>query len=205
MSGSRSPRPIVVGAPDLFGAPELPEGFRYRPEVISTDEERELVGLFESLPLEPFEFHGYQANRRIFTYGHRYIFAGQKPRADAGIPSALRPLTEIANAISGVPAEQFEQVMVTEYPPGAGIGWHRDRPTFDDIVAISFLAPCALRLRRREGEGWERQSVLVEPRSAYLLHGPVRNRWQHSIAAMDRRRFSVTLRTFRPGHSAKDT
>lgn len=201
---SRTPRPIAVGMPDLFGAPELPEGFRYLPDVLSTAEERELVGLFESLPLQPFEFHGYRANRRIFTYGHRYVFAGQQPRADAGIPAHLRPLAEIASAIAGVPADMFEQVMVTEYPPGAGIGWHRDRPTFEDIVAISFLSPCALRLRRREGEGWERRSVLIEPRSAYLLHGPARNRWQHSIAAMDSRRFSVTLRTFRPGHSAKD-
>jgi alkylated DNA repair dioxygenase AlkB len=189
--------------PDLFGTPKLPDGFRYLPDVISASEERELVGLFEGLPLQPFEFHGYQANRRIFTYGHRYIFAGQKPRADAGIPSYFRSLTEIASAIADVPAGLFEQVMVTEYPPGAGIGWHRDRPTFEDIVAISFLAPCALRLRRREGEGWERQSVLIEPRSAYLLHGPVRNRWQHSIAAMEHRRFSVTLRSFRPGHGSE--
>lgn len=188
---------------DLFGHAPVPDGFRYLPDVISASEERELVSLFEGLPLQPFEFHGYKANRRIFTYGHRYVFAGQKPRADAGIPPRLRPLTEIAGAIAGVPADLFEQVMVTEYPPGAGIGWHRDRPTFEDIVAISFLAPCALRLRRREEVGWERRSVLIEPRSAYLLHGPVRNRWQHSIAAMDKRRFSVTLRTFRPGHSAK--
>lgn len=203
MPPTRTLRPIAPGMPDLFGAPELPEGFRYLPDVISMAQERELVGLFESLPLQPFEFHGYKANRRIYTYGHRYVFAGQKPRADHRIPANLQPLTEIAGAIAGVAADLFQQVMVTEYPPGAGIGWHRDRPTFEDIVAISFLAPCALRLRRREGEGWERQSVLIEPRSAYLLHGPVRNRWQHSIAPMDHRRFSVTLRSFRPGHGSE--
>jgi alkylated DNA repair dioxygenase AlkB len=94
--------------------------------------------------------------------------------------------------------------MVTEYAPGSGIGWHRDRPTFENIVAVSFLAPCVLRLRRKTNEDWERRFARIEPRSAYLLSGTVRNSWQHSIAPMDVLRYSVTLRTFRPGHGAKD-
>jgi hypothetical protein len=89
--------------------------------------------------------------------------------------------------------------MVTEYAPGAGIGWHLDRPSYEDIVAVSFLAPCVLRLRRKMGDGWERRSAHIEPRSVYLLHGSVRTVWQHSIAPMDVLRYSVTLRTFRPG------
>lgn len=112
------------------------------------------------------------------------------------------PLTTIASQISGRPASDFEQVMVTEYGPGAGIGWHRDRPTFGEIVSISFSAPRALRLRRRAGDGWERRAVTIEPRSAYLLHGAVRDVWQHSIPPMEALRYSVTLRTFRPGHEA---
>jgi alkylated DNA repair dioxygenase AlkB len=187
-----------VGAmADLFGEPELPGGFRYLPDVISPAEEADLVGRFEKLPLQPFQFRGYEANRRIFTYGRSYVFAGQRPREDASIPSDLRFLMEIAGEISGVPADAFGQVMISEYAPGAGIGWHLDRPTYEDIVAISFLAPCALRLRRRIGDAWERRSTLVEPRSAYLLRGPVRTDWQHSIAPMDALRYSVTLRTFR--------
>jgi alkylated DNA repair dioxygenase AlkB len=191
--------------PDLFGEPALPEGYRYQPDVLTQAEEQALVARFEALPLKPFEFHGYAAKRRIFSFGHRYVFAGQAPREDSSIPDYFRPLQEIAEAISGNPANAFEQVMVSEYPPGAGIGWHRDRPTYDDIVAISFLAPCTLRLRQRKGEGWERRFAHIDPRSAYLLHGPVRNVWSHSIAAMDVTRYSVTLRTFRPGHSAAET
>jgi hypothetical protein len=116
------------GIGDLFGGPELPAGFRYVPDVLSSKEEKSLVQHFEKLPLKPFEFHGYQGNRRIYTFGHGYIFAGQEPRADARIPDYLRPLTDIASEISGMPANAFEQLMVTEYAPGAGIGWHRDRP-----------------------------------------------------------------------------
>jgi alkylated DNA repair dioxygenase AlkB len=143
----------ISGMGDLFGEPELPAGFRYIPDVISTADEKSLVQRFEKLPLKPFEFHGHQGNRRIYTFGHRYVFAGQEPRADASIPDYLLPLTDVASQISGVPADAFEQLMVTEYAPGAGIGWHRDRPSYEDIVAVSFLAPCTLRLRRRVGGG----------------------------------------------------
>ncbi len=192
------------GMGDLFGEPHLPAGFRYIPDVLSPAEERALIREFQRLPLKPFEFHGHQGNRRIYTFGHKYIFAGQEPRADASIPDYLGRLTDIASQISGMPANAFEQLMVTEYAPGAGIGWHRDRPTYEDIVAVSFLAPCTLRLRRKIGERWERRFARIEPRSVYLLHGPVRDSWQHSIAPMNVLRYSVTLRTFRPGRGSQD-
>jgi alkylated DNA repair dioxygenase AlkB len=151
------------GMGDLFGGTDLPAGFRYIPDVLSPTEERVLVREFERLPLKPFEFHGHQGNRRIYTFGNKYVFAGQEPRADTRIPNYLQPLTDIASQISGMPANAFEQLMVTEYAPGAGIGWHRDRPTYEDIVAVSFLAPCTLRLRRKVGEDWERRFARIEP------------------------------------------
>ena len=187
---------------DLFGEPPLPAGFGYLADVISGGQEVRLRRRLEQLPLAPFEHDGYLGKRRICAFGHRYLFAGQKRRVDASIPDYLDHLREIAARISGRSADAFEQVMVTEYAAGAGIGWHRDGPTFGEIVAVSFGAACQLRLRRRVGEGWERRSVLIEPRSAYLLQGTVRNVWQHSIVPMDALRFSVTLRTFRPGHQA---
>jgi alkylated DNA repair dioxygenase AlkB len=195
---TRSSRPESE-TPDLFGTPAAPDGFRYLPEALSHAEEERFVAEVERLPLRPFEFHGHIGNRRIYTFGHKYVFAGQAPRAGGRIPPYFEPLLQIASRISGKPATAFEQVMVTEYAPGAGIGWHRDRPSYEDIVAVSFLAPCTLRLRRKAPPGWERRAVLIEPRSAYLLSGAVRNDWQHSITPMDILRYSVTLRTFRPG------
>jgi hypothetical protein len=195
---TRSSRPESE-TPDLFGTPAAPDGFRYFPEALSHAEEERFVAEFERLPLRPFEFHGHLGNRRIYTFGHKYVFAGQAPRADGRIPPRFEPLLQIASRISGKPATAFEQVLVTEYAPGAGIGWHRDRPSYEDIVAVSFPAPCTLRLRRKAPPGWERRAVLIEPRSAYLLSGAVRNDWQHSITPMDILRYSVTLRTFRPG------
>ncbi len=183
---------------------QMPEGFRYTPDVISHADEQALVRAFEKLPLQPFEFHGFIANRRIFTFGHKYMFAGQRSRADASIPDYLRPLTESAAAISGKPAAAFEQLMVTEYAIGAGIGWHVDRPSYEEIVSVSFGAPCTLRLRRMVGGTWERRSTQIEPRSVYLLSGVARTSWQHSIPPLDALRYSVTLRTFRPEKRLSD-
>ena len=44
-----------------------------------------------------------------------------------------------------------------------------------------------------------RLEVLAEPRSAYLLRGPSRTEWEHSIPPVDELRYSVTFRTPRPG------
>src|ERR1700716_3301659 len=129
----------VGGGGVLFGEPELPAGFCYIPDVISTADEKSLVQRFEKLPLKPFEFHGHQGNRRIYTFGQRYVFAGQKPRTDAGIPDYLLPLTDVASQISGVPAEAFEQLMVTEYAPGAGIGWAPGRPCSEEFCGAEFF------------------------------------------------------------------
>jgi alkylated DNA repair dioxygenase AlkB len=68
---------------------------------------------------------------------------------------------------------------------------------FEDVVALSFLAPCTLRLRRRHEEGWDRRAIELLPRSAYLLRGPARRDWEHSIPPVGELRFSVTFRTLR--------
>ena len=86
-------------------------------------------------------------------------------------------------------------MLINEYRPAAGIGWHRDKAQFDEVVGVSLLAPCSLRFRRKAGATWERASLTVEPRSAYLLSGPARNLWEHSIPALDQLRYSITLRT----------
>jgi alkylated DNA repair dioxygenase AlkB len=98
-------------------------------------------------------------------------------------------------AALGRPAEAFRQVLINEYRPGAGIGWHRDKAQFGEVVGVSLLHPCVLRFRRKAGATWDRASLTVEPRSAYLLSGPARTVWEHSIPALDQLRYSITLRT----------
>jgi alkylated DNA repair dioxygenase AlkB len=181
---------------ETFAAEPWPEGFVYREELISPDEERALAERFALLPLTPFAFHGFLGRRRIVSFGWRYDYGGRTLRPSEEIPGLLMPLRARAAEFAGVPAQSLQQVLVTEYPPGAAIGWHRDKPMFEDVVAISFLAPCTLRLRHRQEEGWERRSIELRPRSAYLLRGPSRREWEHSIRPPGELRFSVTFRNF---------
>jgi alkylated DNA repair dioxygenase AlkB len=60
------------------------------------------------------------------------------------------------------------------------------------------LVPCNFRFRRPVGAKWERTSIVAEPRSAYLLHGPSRTEWEHSIPAVESLRYSITFRTLAP-------
>ena len=94
---------------------------------------------------------------------------------------------------------ELQQVLVTEYEPGAAIGWHRDKAVFGEVIGISLLSSCTFRLRRKVGTTWERVSVTAEPRSAYLLSGPSRTEWEHSIPAVEALRYSVTFRNMREG------
>jgi alkylated DNA repair dioxygenase AlkB len=195
-------RSALAGQADLFpAAPTLPAGFTYRDGMISPGEEQMLVARFAALPFQPFEFHGYLGKRRVVSFGWRYDYAGGRLRQSDDLPPFLLPLRDAVAAFAGIPAESLQQILVTEYAPGAGIGWHRDRPMFEDIVAVSFLSRCTLRFRRKHADSWERAAQEVRARSAYLLRGEARQSWYHSIPPVDRLRYSVTFRNFAPGRS----
>lgn len=195
-------RAVVSDQADLFAAePTLPAGFAYREDMISPGEEQALVERFAALPFKPFEFHGYLGKRRVVSFGWRYDYNDARLRDSDAIPAFLLPLRDRAAAFAGVPAESLRQILVTEYAPGAGIGWHHDRPMFEDVIAVSFLSPCILRFRRKRSDGWERASREVGARSAYLLRGPARREWQHSVPPVDRLRYSVTFRNFVAGEA----
>jgi alkylated DNA repair dioxygenase AlkB len=152
-----------------------------------------------SLPFRDFEFHGYTGKRRVVSFGWRYDFSERVLRKADDMPPFLVALRESAARFAGMAPERLQHVLVTEYGEGAGIGWHRDKGVFGEVVGISLLAPCTFRLRRRNGDGWERASITAEPRSAYLLSGPARTEWEHSIPEVDALRYSITYRNLREG------
>ncbi len=185
---------------DLFGGapgPKMPDGFRYAADVLSAEQERELVEQIRPLPFKEFEFHGYLGRRRIVSYGWKYDYATRTLNPSREIPEFLLKVRDIAAAFAGMASDDLQQILVTEYGAGAGIGWHRDKGEFGQIVGISLLAPCVFRLRRKQGTTWERASVVAEPRSAYLMSGPSRSEWEHSIPPVDALRYSITLRNLR--------
>ena len=174
-----------------------PEGFDYREALITPEEERALVARFGELPFKEFEFHGYTGKRRTVSFGRRYDFSDERLHEAAEMPDFLLPLRDAAAAFAGLAPERLRHALVTEYAPGAGIGWHRDKAVFEDVVGVSLLAACRFRLRRRAGDRWERVTVLAAPRSAYLLRGPARTEWEHSIPPVEGMRYSVTFRNLR--------
>ncbi|MDX8456443.1 alpha-ketoglutarate-dependent dioxygenase AlkB [Mesorhizobium sp. VK9D] len=175
----------------------MPEGFSYRPDLISQDEERELVRHIQGLSFQPFDFHGHLANRQIVGFGLRYDYERRQVVEAPSIPDFLLPVRAKVAEFAGVPAAAFGQALINEYRPGAGIGWHRDKPHFELVAGVSLLAPCSFRLRRKKGAAWDRETIDVEPRSVYLMAGPARNEWEHSIPPVERHRYSVTFRTIR--------
>jgi len=179
----------------FLDASGMPEGLRYAPDFISGTEEAELARRIESLEFRPFEFRGFLGKRQTVSFGWSYRFDGSGLGAAAPIPDWLMPVRERAASFAGLSPEALEHALLVKYDEGAGLGWHRDRPVFGDVIGISLLSPAPLRFRRRAGSKWQRFTLPAEPRSIYLLRGPARGEWEHSLAPVAALRYSITFRT----------
>ena len=182
---------------DLFGqaAPGLPEGLVYRLAFLSAEEEAGLTERIAALPFAPFQFHGFEGNRRTVSFGMEYRFDGSGLKQAEPFPDWLLPVRDRAAELARVAPDAFVHALIIEYAPGAGIGWHRDRPSFGVVCGITLAAPCTLRFRRRAGTRFERAALELVPGSAYVLAGAARHDWEHSITPMEQLRYSVTFRT----------
>src|ERR1044071_3025983 len=107
---------------------ELPEGFIYRPDLISGKEERELVERVQAIQLTHFTMRGVESRRRAAYFGWLYSFDSWKVDPGPPIPDFLLPVRAKLAASMKLDAESLAQALVIEYTPGAGIGWHRDGP-----------------------------------------------------------------------------
>jgi alkylated DNA repair dioxygenase AlkB len=173
----------------------LPEGFRYIPDFVTADEERTLVDHLEALAFKDIKMRGVVARRTAVHFGYDYGYDTWTIRRTDPPPPFLATLRERSAALIGQPVDALAQVLILRYPPGAGIGWHRDAPMFGPaVVGISLGAPAVMRLRRSgTTRGGER--VALDPRSAYVIAGPARTQWQHSVPAVNALRYSITFRT----------
>ena len=190
----------VAAQADLFAAPapQLPDGMVYQRDFLSTEEEAQLIDIVAAMPVKEMNYRGYTARRRVLSFGGSYDFQAQQLHEAPPIPETLEPLRRKVADWLGVLPEAFTQVLVAEYREGTPLGWHRDVPDFEDVVGVSLLNEAVMRFRPyppREPKKAGVIKIVVEPRSIYLLRGPARWAWQHSVAPTQSLRYSVTFRT----------
>jgi alkylated DNA repair protein (DNA oxidative demethylase) len=180
---------------DLFATAPSLDGLSQADEIVTPDEELELIAAIDAAGLSPFRYHGWEGKRLTASYGWRYDFDDASFRPGDPIPDWLLPLRARAAGYAGLEPEALAQALLIRYDPGAGIGWHRDRPVFEHVLGISLGSATTMRFRLRRPGGFDRAAALLEPRSIYHLAGEVRNKSEHSIAGVTATRWSVTFRS----------
>lgn len=183
----------------------LPEGLRYESEFLSAQEEREIVECIRALPLEEAKYKDYTARRRIASFGGRFDYRANRLEPSPELVVELHPLRDRVARWLGVAPAALVQTLVSEYRPGTPLGWHRDVPDFEDVVGVSLGGEATMRFRPYPPVRPKRADIVrltLQPRSIYLLHGPARWGWQHSVAPTKALRWSITFRTQRSGESS---
>jgi alkylated DNA repair dioxygenase AlkB len=196
--------PITMRQQSLFAIREIPEGLIFKSDFLTFQEERDLLALLQTLPFDEFKLHGVAAKRRVLHFGLRYALDRRVLSTAPEIPSQFEPVRRRAAAFAGIAPDDFSQILVNEYRPGAGIGWHHDSPTFGIVAGISLGATCTMRFQHGSKEQRRTSSLELPSRSMYLLTADARNLWQHGIAPIRELRYSITMRTLRKQSSDND-
>jgi alkylated DNA repair dioxygenase AlkB len=178
--------------------PGFPEGFSYATDFISAEEEKELMQIISKTELHPLVFQGYEAKRKVASFGYDWSFEKRALSRGKEIPEAFHTLIQkVANYLSISP-DAFAELLITEYPADSVINWHRDAPPFDLIAGLSLFSDCIFKLRPHDKAKQKRNTTISFPvcrRSLYWMQGTARTDWEHSIAPVKQRRYSITLRT----------
>ena len=141
---------------------------------------------------------GQTALRTVRHFGIDYDYESGELVSTDPLPAPMLWLRDRCAALMERDPVDLAQVLISRYPPGAGIGWHRDAPMCGSRIAgVSLLGPCRMRFQRTVGGERSVAAIELAPRSAYLLAGKARWSWQHSIPATKNLRYSVTFRTLK--------
>ncbi|RYG94638.1 MAG: alpha-ketoglutarate-dependent dioxygenase AlkB, partial [Alphaproteobacteria bacterium] len=133
---------------NLFDTPVVP-GLALRDDFLSATEEANLIAHINSDSLSPFKFQQWTGKRLTRSYGWTYDFESGSFGPTQPIPDWLQTVKTRAAQFAGLQPDDLVQALLIRYDPGAGIGWHKDRPVFEHVVGISLCNAAMLRLRRR--------------------------------------------------------
>ena len=176
---------------------EEPQGLVLRPELLTVEEETEVLERLADLRFDPIVMHGQAARRTARHYGLGYDYASRTPQPGEPVPKWVLPVRAYAAELAGADADDLVEVLVQRYPPGATIGWHRDAPAFGTVIGVSLGGSCRLRFQRGTGDARRVWETTLERRWGYVLAGAARWSWQHSIPPTKELRYSITFRTLR--------
>lgn len=185
-------------------SPPTPPGFSYHRDFISVSEEAQLISYVRELELQQMKFHEYEAKRKVMSFGRGWSFTEQGLKEGKPIPKEFDFLIERIAGYLQIPKTSIAQLLVTEYPVGSVINWHRDAVPFETIIGISLVSECVFKLRPQEKEKQTRQATIslnVQPRSLYTMTGISKTSWQHCTAPAKHTRYSITCRTLKIPHA----
>jgi len=191
-----------MNQPGLFGTGEAlrsePAGLSYQEEFITAGEERGLIALVQSLPLDYAAYKEYTARRKVLSFGHAYDYDANRLLDAPAIPAQFHWLRERVAAWAGAPADSFVQLLIAQYAPATPLGWHRDVPDYELVAGVSLGSAAVLRFRpypHKPGAKAALRQLEAAPRSVYSMRGPARWEWQHSVPPTPGLRWSLTFRT----------
>jgi hypothetical protein len=144
----------------MRGVLERPEGLDYRADMLSPDEEREVLAVVERLDLREVQMRGQTARRTVQHFDLEYGYESWQLAPAEPLPESLEWLRERCAEFASIASAAFAQTLVTRYPPGATIGWHRDAPVSGPWWSASRfgrLACCA------SSGGWMNTDVCMRP------------------------------------------
>ena len=177
---------------------ERPEGLLYEPEFVTRGKELDLLAFMDEVDFREVVMRGQTARRTVRHYGFDYGYESWQLEPSDPLPDELVPLRDRCAGLAELATDALAQTLVSRYPPGAGIGWHRDAPMFGaKVVGVSLGSSCRMRFQRKQRGERQTFDLELEPRSAYVLAGPARSAWQHSIPGTKALRYSITFRTLR--------
>src|SRR3982750_4463360 len=93
--------------------PVYPEGFAYYPGFISAAEETHLLAEIEQLSLHTFHFQGYEAKRKVASFGYDWSFEKRVLSKGKEIPEAFQSLIRKVAAHIAIEADAFAELLVT--------------------------------------------------------------------------------------------
>lgn len=186
-------------------------GLFYVEDFLSAEEHDNIISLLYNEQKDWWVYeevsNGETMKRRNQQYGWKYNYATQDiAKADHEQPKWVDPFGERLKSL-GIIQKMPEQMIINEYLPGQGITPHTDKVhCFGDYVAAVNLGSGIVMNFTPRNKREEVVEVYVRPRSVYVMTGPARFDYLHSIQSREmdvvngrtirrKKRVSVTLRT----------